>query len=173
MAGRVKLEFMVSMNYPAGQQEKYRPTPRPLASRFQERRAYRLRVSRAAQPLASGFQERPSRRYRTAPAPQLAPYCLTRLLSRIGQVGAFDSAGAPGRRTTRENSLDVCGPPRVPPFQHSKMHIAPPTSCSLKTHIAPATYSSSKMHIDFLLSKDAHRSGDLQLAKDAYRLPAR
>ena len=122
MAGRVKLECMASMNYPAGQQEKYRPTA-----------ASRLQVPRAAGPSPPGFKSGPASRLQvsraaksvlsnTAPTPQLAPYCLIRLVLRIGQVGVFDSAGAPGRRTTRGNSLDVCGPPRVPPttfFQHS------------------------------------------------------
>ena len=75
MAGRVKLECMASMNYPAGQQEKYRPTA-----------ASRLQVPRAAGPSPPGFKSGPASRLQvsraaksvlsnTAPTPRLATYC--------------------------------------------------------------------------------------------------
>ena len=94
MAGRAKLAYMSSMNFPAGQQVKYRPTQEDYF-------------------LQATVLQWPS---------QCLIYCRTGaarilLFPRLfpqGRVGAFDSAGAFGPQN-HDNFLDVCGPPRVPP----------------------------------------------------------
>jgi len=109
VTGRAKLECMVSMNYSAGQQIKHRPTQEaPLPA------GHCPAVAKLVSHLIVRHWRPPMNTTATARI-----LLLTRLLPR-GRVGASNSAGAPGRRTTRASS---CKSNRSHSFMNSPLLI--------------------------------------------------